>query len=501
MDWSPDAVLDFDAKPHCRYASGSVRLLLWPVWKWQVVAPEVRPRKLNPLQRVVLQLHIAGVREHAEIGALLDVETQLAVYIAQELHGMGLLKGSQPSERAQRVLDDTELQLGALRTGWVFQDAVRGVLLPRFLGELQYAEAEADEKGRPKIVTGTKGRPSAREAFVVRGDQHPAVTPSPREILEAARRHRRHIIRRQRARLNVGVKTPEDVQQVSFISERPERAHVLTKVYVPENEHADQPWYVADPFGFGASQDLRAALKQVHDQSTGSFRQLLDRITGEAKAKRHESWLQMQTLLREGARGRVSHGLPLTAAPDQAIRSALEEVFIELARLEQSAPQIHTKARSRDTLYLRLRQAIEEMLKLLQHCHPPRTAWQRVDKLPSNASRRVILECGRQVGFATVPDPVQGAKPSQIWWICNREADGRIRPTLAALVLAASRDQAHPFHRLATEDDAWLEKVNHLAAAAGSQVHSDNRSVRQMAEVQNDIDLCVYVIRSLLNHL
>ena len=216
MDWSSDAVLDFGPRNHCRYLRGSKRPLLWPAWAWRVVAPEVKDRKLNPLQRVVLRLHVAGCRRFAESGELLGLDPELVAYVAQELVGTGLLEqDGAPTHRAGRVLEEAEVDVGDLRVGWVFQNALSGQLFPRFVRELPLATVDADDSGYPQITSGTKGNPFTMRAFIVPSNNRPGAAPTPREILDAARRHRRHTKRHRRAQIDVGVAAIRGVDQVS----------------------------------------------------------------------------------------------------------------------------------------------------------------------------------------------------------------------------------------------------------------------------------------------
>ena len=508
MDWSSDAVLDFAPRNHCRYLSGSKRLLLWPAWGWRVVAPEVKDRKLNPLQRVVLRLHVAGCRRFVESGALLGLDPELVAYVAQELVGMGLLENDgAPTQRAGRFLEEAEVDVGDLRVGWVFQNAVSGQLFPRFVSELPLATVDADESGYPQVTSGTKGNPFTTRAFIVPSSSHPGAAPTPREILDAARRHRRHAKRHRRAQIDVGVEAMTGVDQVSLISDRAEQVHLLTFAYVPESESEELPWYVAEPFGFGASLDLRARLETIRVDAVGPLRNYLDDITGAAKAQHRDAWNQMQTLLRDEARLQVDRSLPRGQfAADEVVRKALEEVFLELARLEQAEEVGRVSTRALDTAYLRLRQAVESGLTLCHTRHPPGQVWQKLygrrGPLPRDPSMTIIERCAAAVGFPAdaVPGSVLRAKPGQVQWACRGDA-GRIRPTAAALVLAACDEPLHPLRHIAAQHPRWLMDVDHVADAAGGQVHAAAGERRGLNTMREDVQVCVAVLKSLLDAL
>jgi len=473
-----------------------------------VVAPEVKDRKLNPLQRVVLRLNVAGCRRHSDAGELLGLDAELVAYVAHELIGMSLLElDGSPTERAGRFLEESEVDVGDLRVGWVFQNALTGALFPRFVTDLPLASVEADNGGYPQVTAGTKGKPYTTRAFVVPTQLGPGASPTPREILDAARRHRRHTKRHRRAQIDVGVEAIKGVDQVSLVSERPERVHLLTFAYVPESESEELPWYVAEPFGFGASAELRDQLDKLRARATGGFRDFLDDITGAAQAQHRDAWHQMQQLLRDEARNRTDRALPRGAfAADETVRKALEEAFLELARLEQAEQSGRVSLRDLDTAYLRLRQAVEAGLALCTHRHPPGEVWRKLYRgrrpLPRDPAMAIVERCAVAVGFAAqqVPGPVLRAKPGQVQWACRGDA-GRIRPTAAALLLAACDTPDHPLREVAAGHPAWLEDVNHMADAAGGQVHAAQGARRGVHTIRDDLKVCVAVLRSLLNAL
>lgn len=506
MDWSTDAVLDYSARNHCRYLRGTKRLLLWPAWAWRVVAPEVKERKLNPLQRVVLRLNISGCRRYTDAGELLGLDPELVAYISQELVSMDLISSAGiPTERAARFLDETEIDVGDLRVGWVFQDALAGKLFPRFVTELPLATAEVGSGGYPDIIQGSKGNPFPARGFLVPGHDGFPIAPTPRDILDAGRRHRRHVKRHRRAQIDVGVQATKGLDQISLVSDRPERVHLLTFAYVPESESEEQPWYVAEPFGFGASEELRDQLEAMRKRASGTFRDMLDGITGAALDQHREHWGQMQVLLRDDARTRADEALPRgDFAADEPVRRALEEAYLELGRLEQISQTGRIFERDLDTAYLRLRQAIEAALELAHRQHPPGDAWRRIQGLPRNASRALIRTCAEVVGFdaSTVPSAVQNAKWGQLRWVCEQEPSGRVRPTLAAFLLAATDSQDHPLRTVAAAHPNWLVDVDYVAEAAGGQVHAASKGQRRdITTIQDDMKVCVAALRSLLTAL
>jgi hypothetical protein len=505
MDWSPDSVLDFGPRVHRRGLRWTQRrLLLWPALAWRVVVPEEPERGLNPVQRAVLRLHQAGQRRYDEIGQSLALDRELVAFVAAELHDQELLdERGESTAKGHSTLEEAEPTLGEMQVGWVFQDASSERLMPRFVTELSVAQVEPDPEGRPRVTMGSKGRPFTERAFVLRPSREIAeVAPSPAEILDAARRHRRHVRRAKRARLEPGIDAPGAVDRVSLIDPWPERVHLLTFAYVPEEPDEEEPWFVAEPFGFGASPELRERLEQLRSRATGGLRVALDSITGQAREQHRRQWMEMNNLLRTEARTRVERVLPRgRLADDEPIRERLEKAWVDILRLEESE-QARGRVRSTDVdaAYLHLRQAIEAGLVLLVTGHPPGDAWRKVDGLAGPDVGNTIERCAAAVGFTAehLPRPVRRAGVRVLRSVCVYESGGRVRPTLAALILAAADLQDHPLREIAREAPRWLLDCNLVASAAGGEVHGDDVR-RGLPELQRDAERTAAVLRVLIN--
>ena len=507
MDWSPDAVFDFGPRTHRPGLRWRKRkYMLWPHAAWRVVVPKEVERSLNPVERSVLRLHIAGQRRFDDVAKNMGLEPELIAFVVEQLRTKSALdEKGRPTERGLRFLDDSEVDPDDLVVGWVFRDPRSNRLLPRFVTELQLATVEADEKGRPVLVSGSKGRPFRAGAFVVPGEPGGlGAAPSPSEVLDAVRRHRRHVKRAKRSRTEFGVDAPASVHQVSLISSRPDRVHLLTFVYVPESEDEEEPWFVADPFGFGASPQLREQLERLRIETSGSsLGQILDDITGEAMEGRRETWMQMLGLMEEQARADVARVFPDTGVQGQSdVRDRLEKARVDSLRLESArASGSRLLARDIDAVYLRLRQAIEAGIKLVFDHHPTGTSWTKVRNLNWDAVREVVSSCATATGFAgdRLPNPVRRSKAGAIIY-SSREGGGNVRPALAALLLHAADQPSHPLRRLAAEDVEWLVRIDGLAARAGGEVHGSPKGLT-LEQVKADGDEAAGLLLELLRAL
>ncbi|MBP9825981.1 MAG: hypothetical protein KBF21_17265, partial [Thermoanaerobaculia bacterium] len=136
------------------------KFLLWPALMYRVVAPEVRPRRVNILQKAVLGMCRAGITFPPRIGEKLRIHADLATLILSELLQRGLIKpDGLPTPAGNEVFEDEALDMRPPVTGHVFQDPWSGDLWPRFVQRLDYAELDRRENGFPDLILGTKGKP------------------------------------------------------------------------------------------------------------------------------------------------------------------------------------------------------------------------------------------------------------------------------------------------------------------------------------------------------
>jgi len=446
---------------------------------------------------------MAGQRRFNDIAKNMGLEPELIAFVVDQLRTKSALdEKGRPTERGLRFLEDSEVDPDDLVVGWVFRDPRSRRLLPRFVTELQLATVEADLKGRPVLVSGSKGRPFRAGAFVVPDERGGlGAAPSPSEVLDAVRRHRRHVKRAKRSRTEFGVDAPASVHQVSLISSQPDKVHLLTFVYVPESEDEEEPWFVADPFGFGASPQLREQLERLRTETSGStLGQILDDITGEAMEGRRESWIQMLQLLEDQARTDVARLFPDTGVQGQGeVRDKLEKARLDSLRLESArASGSRLLAADIDAVYLRLRQAIEAGLKLVFDYHPTGESWTKVRHLNRDAVREVVSACASATGFDgnRLPNPVRRAKAGSIIY-SSREGGGNVRPALAALLLHAADQPSHPLRRVAATDGDWLVRIDGLAARAGGEVHGSPKGLT-LEHVKADGDEAAGLLLELL---
>ncbi len=498
MEWSADRVLDFGARPHAE--AGPIahrRFLLWPARAWRVVVPYSYDRKLNSLQRVIVRLALAGQRDFKTTAKLIGVNEELVALVAEELQQMDMLTSSlDVSKRGQEALEDSVPAPKDLQVGWVFQDTRSGKLEPRFVLRLQGADVvTSDDGGKkwPEIRWGTKGSPRRDRAFVLPSGGAPALRPAPEEILEAVERHKRHERRAARAEEDGSLIAPEAPEHVSFVADYPEEYHILTQIYVPvDNDYGTEPWYVAEPFGFGASPAHRALVDQAREESHGVLRDLLDSLTGERDEKRRAAHREVQEMLREQAREFVAERLPRGRAEDDPIRERLELAVAEVFRLDGGDSSRRDPI---DTALLRLRQALELLVaKAKESGGIQNDAGRRVSGQKRDALRKTLRVCGEQIGLDTpLPKFIEIVRPGQIQAVFADPTYANFRPVCAALILcAAAAPDLNPFARLAGQNPAWLANADKIYNATSEEIHPrGSRDVSGLEEMADQtIGLC-----------
>jgi hypothetical protein len=77
---SADMFLRWTSGP-ARPQHGRRRSILWPVYVWPVMAPDLGKNELNTFQEAILGLLNTGLRDLNEVARLLDLERDLVAYI------------------------------------------------------------------------------------------------------------------------------------------------------------------------------------------------------------------------------------------------------------------------------------------------------------------------------------------------------------------------------------------------------------------------------------
>lgn len=484
------------------------RFVLWPALMYRVVAPEVRDRQLNVLQKAVLGMCRAGVTTVDRIGARLHIHPDLAELVALELHRRGLLgTNGLPTTKGHELFEEETLEASRMVTGHVFQDPWTGDLWPRFVEKLDYVELQQNPNtGFPDLVLGSKGKPRRERAFMVLpGDLALLPAPSASEIVRATRRHRSAL----RRSASYEIADDDDtfahagsvaLERVSLVDDQPTPVFVTSFMYLPEAGDLGGEWHACDPFGLGVSPVLRRALEREM-RSSNALRAVLEGMIGQSLDQQIEAQQRLAGEVRAMAINNVEKALSLSARdlPQYEDLVALEYAHVEAELLGDSCPDHKLRALVGDA-----RRALEATFSAIFERHPPRLVWRRVytERRPveDEAYCQSVYEASaKAVGFhVPLPEALARVKPNHVKAACYPDGNWRLRGAIIAAVLAARDDRAHPLRRAAAKEPRLLELLDGVAKAGGA-VHAgaERPSLQSVLAVVADVHRAVGLLSGL----
>jgi hypothetical protein len=495
-----DVVLHFKPRAHVYWQER--RYLLWPAWAYRVVAPEVRERQLNVLQKAVLGLCRAGVSTPEGMGAKLHLHPNLMAFIAGELQEQRLLDHrGLPTERGLEVLEEETLKSRRFVVGYVFQDPWSGELWPRFVERLQQVETQLKPNGYPELLLGTTGKPDPIKPYMhLPGRVLSPITPEAADILDVTRRHGRALrhsdpMPEQEEEGSAFELGSIDIDRVSLIEEQPQPVFLTTYLYVPEDAGSAGDWYVCDPFGLGASSFLRRSIERQMEQAP-SLRDQVDQLLGRAlgeRANEIKAWMEQ---LRAKAELAVEQRLTFQVRrlPYYSHLLEMEQAYHEVEQLgaESSNPKL------RGAL-LAARRVTEALVGQLLRVHRSPGILLRLSREPEH-SGRVYAATAAALGLETpIPEALANVKRSLVEGVLKYPDSWRLRPMIVAALLSARDDGQHPFREAARREPRLLHELEAVASTAGPELHGGD-GAPSMTAVQQTVSR-VYRVVELLSGL
>jgi hypothetical protein len=457
------------------------RFVLWPLLMYRVVAPEVRERQLNVIQKAVLGMCRAGTTSTTRIGDRLKLHPDLAEVVYFELQQQGVLgRDGLPTQKGRDLFDEETLESHKMVTGHVFQDPWGGDLWPRFVERLDYVELQPNPSGFPDLVLGSKGKPRRERAFMyLPGELAQPPAPQASEILRAARRHRSAL---RGAHSLEAADDGDDlrpraggvsVERVSLVDDHPTPVFITSFVYLPEAGDLAGEWHACDPFGLGASPALRRAIDREM-QTSRHLRGVVENMIGRSLDAQIEDQRRWNAEVRAQAILDVEAALSVNARnlPQYSDLVDLEYAHVEAGLLGDACPE----HKLRDLLGA-ARRVLESTFRAIADRHPPRDVWRRVYArgVPvedRDYYGRVYEASAQAVGFRVpLPAALAGVKPNQVKAAGYRDG-WRLRAAIVAAVLAARDDRSHPLRRAAAQEPELLSQLDAVATAAGEAVHA-----------------------------
>lgn len=465
----------------------NARWVLWPVFVWRVVAPVPKERKLNLFQRAVLGLARAKLKAIVDVADRLLIAPDLAGLVVLELQDMALLDhAGEPTERGLKMLEDIEEDPPEeAQVGHVFSDPFTGKVWPRFVtGDLPIADVELNEDGWPVLLSGSAGAPWKDPTFsVLPSGRDGAVMdpPSTRDVLRAARRHRRQ---RDYDEVDDDRDVPR-LQRVSFVDDRPQPYLLALRV----RRHDSGDWMVDDPFGHGEAIDLRARLEERLDSQNG-LRSWLAPLVGSDPTAPTLGHLQAE------ATWKVEERLTLAIRHYDAVRERL--VAMQRALLE--AESLDAPLDKWDDVLVKAQRAVERVLRMVccNHGSDSDSLFKNLAHSDKDFNRRLLDTIAADIGFH-VPLPVTLSSVRRGKVQCAElGGGGSLRPLVVLGLLCADRDEDHPFRRAGRTAPDLLHRLDELATARDRAAHDGAATWPQ--KVQQHVDTAYAVVDFLLIH-
>lgn len=507
------SVLNFGPRHHTPWSSRE--FLLYPAWAYRVVAPRVRQRKFNILQRAVMGLCRTGQLRVADIANHLSVHKDLAAFIVTELRDLCYLDTEGlPTESGVKALEADAHEFQEMVAGYVFQDPWNGDLWPRFVETLGYCELEFGENRFPSLIMGTTGKPKRHSAFsVIPSSGSLPTPPAPSAIVEAVARHRRALRFRDvddndDESLGSFVSSGVQISRVSFVEKEPQAVFLMSYLYIPESDMGAMDWYACDPFGLGRSSRLRRRVESLMNDVPG-LSDVIDRLVGETLHNGYQDQQRWLEGLKIRAGLEIEHRLTVEA---RALPAFDQLLAMESARQEMREYAPDCPERKINEVLRAGVKVLEAVFSSLTIQHPFGEIWKRVyvSKFDSRTRNQFFVQqkdrdvCSAtfegafcSLGFDTpIPDSFVKLKPGHIRSVAEYHNHWRLRPLVTATALLAQQDSTHPFAQAAIKAPRLLVTINEIAEAGGGAGHAGSRSV-SVHETEHHVDR-VYDVVSVL---
>lgn len=506
-------VLNYGPKSAYEHERAERVYMIWPCAAWRIVAPLPSDRRINIFQKAVLGLCRTGSYPISEIATTLHLHPRLIEAIGLELRGFGWVDPEtwRPTPKGLAMLNEDELAMDSLVTGWVFQDPRSGELWPFFSRQLQLQDtAPCSEPTRLSLLLGPPAKPRKTFAWQLESQASPG-RPSSEAVLTAIRRFRRReklkgFMRLAASGLDESSSggSPEMLSRISFISEKPEPVGLVTFGHLPSGGGLRPQ--ICDPFGFGCADEMWRQLGRAAQQDDGAFaahRELL-RLAQAKDAPALEEQLAWQ---RQGAESEVIKVLSLDIRDYPAIYQHLVDAThnVWLAETVGGNPQGQLAS-----VMAFCRKTLEALLKEVARRSPLTDAHKMLNGDVAK-DRATIDAIASAFGFrCPLPSQLQidkrRGRPNKglIERICGDIGQIFSLPSgVIATLLAASKDVVHPFKSAAVRDPELLEKIATIIdlGNAGSHDDSHNPTPKQFSIVEAGLmrELSLKVVGCLLN--
>jgi hypothetical protein len=495
------------ARPHSRK-----RWILWPAFAYRVLAPSVRTRHLNVLQRALLGLCSAGIVEPDKASNLLCVDEELVSVVLRDIMDLGWLgKSGLLTDKGRIQLAEDRDDVGQTVAGWVFQDPWTAALWPRFIEHPIEVSVELDDRPGAMLLLGTAGRPRHERAFVIlpKPGETMARMPSATEVLDASRRHRRAVRNWSDRNTTFNSEDPEhgvavdgdpayeaaELGRVTLIDETPERVLLATRIFRSDELGKSTLWQAWDPFGLGPSPMLRRSIEQ-RLAALPSLRTFLERFSSEpGPAGLQDDVEEGGSALSEAIR-LVDRRVPpaLRHGPVGDILLGAVRALCEAEQLGDGCPPYKLAS-----IIVEAQRCCERLFRTIAEGFPADRAWSVLSN--DRAYNEDLLNgLAASLGFST-PLP-QRLLRTQIGKVRAAAAGelASLRAYMVAGLLTARVQGEHPLRHAAKDCPSLLARMEALATIRDTAAAHDSDRTLTIQDARAQIDTLFDAIVLLLGH-
>ena len=505
--FGPEApILSYGPRAHANPGPRNDRVwVLWPAWAFRVIAPELRRRPFNALQKAVLGVLRASRLTAAELGARLGVNPELAAFVVTELQNQGRVDEKWAvTGRGIELLDGERAQSTELAPGWVFKDPWDDNLWPFVAPSLEYARTGQDESEKVVLELGTTGRPWQQQVWMQfpPDGQQSAAPPDAHQILRAARRHRRLERRRQEVEFTIDEDDIEtgsvaglDLNRVASIEPVPEPVFLVSFLYVPRDGD-DTDWYACEFFGRGSDPAIRRLVVRVAEENQG-LAQRLDWLLGLTPHGNFAEFRRAEKERNRRARRLLARTLTIDVARHEEVADALAETiegWLELHDLRDAA----NLRRRRGVLTL-CRGTLERLFVEVRKEWPLTGMANRLSLRDKKMNEAVVQNAAQEIGLTDVPRALRRVQHGQIRAVSDYENAWRLRPLIAATLLRAQTETDHPLRSAARKAPNLLGRIERVARLGGEAAHVGESGQLESDAVDISVQETLDIVGLLLN--
>ena len=500
-------ILSYGPRAHANPGPRNDRVwVLWPAWAFRVIAPELRRRPFNLLQKAILGVLRASRLTAAELGERLGIHRELAAHVVAELQNQDRVDNEWAvTRRGIELLEEEREESTNLTPGWVFKDPWDSRLWPFVAPSLERAQTEQDERGKVVLELGTTGRPWQQRVLMLRpsDDRQPAAAPDARQILRATRQHRRLERRRQEVNVQVdenGIDTGSmaglDLSRVASIEPVPESVFLVSFLYVPPDGD-DIDWYACEFFGRGIDPALRRLVVRVAEENKSLARRL-DRLLGITSHGNFAEFRRTEKKRRRRARRLLERALAIDVARHEYVADTLAETiegWIELHDLGNAASR-----RRRGDVLTSCRRALEELFVEVAREWPLTGVADRLSRHDSKMNDVVLQNAADEIGLTVLPDALRRVKYGHVRGVSDYDNNNwRLRPLVAATLLRAQTEPGHRLRSAVGNAPDLLARIERVTALAGEAAHAGESGQIDPDAVDTSVQETLEVVGFVLN--